>query len=63
MIPFRGKGSDKNEIKIREIWGFRSVDVEVQILGLVTSSRRVIDSRCFEGTYRLHPQASSRRKG
>jgi len=29
MIPFRGEESDKNEIKIREIWGFRSVDVEV----------------------------------
>jgi hypothetical protein len=29
MIPFRGEGSDKNEIKICEISGFRSVDVEV----------------------------------
>jgi hypothetical protein len=29
MIPFPGEGSDKNEIKICEISGFRSVDVEV----------------------------------
>jgi hypothetical protein len=29
MIPFLGEWSDKNEIKICEISGYRSVDVEV----------------------------------